>query len=113
MTGREETIQLAHGGGGRAMARLIATVIRPAFDDPELNRGHDGAVLRLDGPLAFTTDSYVVRPLVFPGGDIGSLAVNGTVNDLAMCGAKPLYMSGRPSSRKACRSACCDRSWPR
>ena len=72
MTGREETIQLAHGGGGRAMARLIETVIRPAFDDPELDRGHDGAVLELEGPLAFTTDSYVVRPLVFPGGDIGT-----------------------------------------
>jgi hydrogenase expression/formation protein HypE len=75
------------------MARLIETVIRPVFDDPELDRGHDGAVLALDGRLAFTTDSYVVRPLVFPGGDIGSLAVNGTVNDLAMCGAKPLYLS--------------------
>ncbi len=50
-------------------------------------------VLDLDGPLAFTTDSYVVRPLIFPGGDIGSLAVNGTINDLAMCGARPLYLS--------------------
>jgi hydrogenase expression/formation protein HypE len=89
----EETIQLAHGGGGRIMARLIEEVIRPAFADPELARGHDGAVLRIDGPLAFTTDSYVIRPLVFPGGDIGALAVNGTVNDLAMCGARPLYMS--------------------
>jgi hydrogenase expression/formation protein HypE len=88
-----ETIQLAHGGGGRAMARLIEDVIRPAFNDPELERGHDGAVLAIDGPIAFTTDSYVIRPLIFPGGDIGSLAVNGTVNDLAMCGARPLYMS--------------------
>jgi hydrogenase expression/formation protein HypE len=89
----EETIQLAHGGGGRAMARLIEDVIRPVFADEELARGHDGAVLGVDGPIAFTTDSYVIRPLVFPGGDIGSLAVNGTVNDLAMCGARPLYMS--------------------
>lgn len=89
----EETIQLAHGGGGRAMARLIAEVIRPTLADPELARGHDGAVLRAEGPVAFTTDSYVIRPLIFPGGDIGALAVNGTVNDLAMCGARPLYMS--------------------
>ena len=88
-----EVVQLAHGGGGRAMARLIDTVIRPAFDDPELDRRHDGAVLSLSGPVAFTTDSYVVRPLFFPGGDIGTLAVNGTVNDLAMCGARPLYLS--------------------
>jgi len=75
------------------MARLIDTIIRPGFADPELERGHDGAVLDIEGPLAFTTDSYVVRPLVFPGGDIGTLAVNGTVNDLAMCGAQPLYLS--------------------
>ena len=77
----EGTVQLAHGGGGRAMARLIAEVIRPTFDDPELARGHDGALLGIEGPIAFTTDSYVIRPLIFPGGDIGSLAVNGTIND--------------------------------
>ena len=88
-----EIVQLAHGGGGRAMARLLDTIIRPAFADPELERGHDGATLGVEGPIAFTTDSYVVRPLVFPGGDIGTLAVNGTVNDLAMCGARPLYLS--------------------
>ncbi|MCW5746030.1 MAG: hydrogenase expression/formation protein HypE [Alphaproteobacteria bacterium] len=88
-----DTIQLAHGGGGRQMAWLLETIIRPAFDDAELDRRHDGAVLAVDGPVAFTTDSYVVRPLVFPGGDIGSLAVNGTVNDLAMCGARPLCLS--------------------
>jgi hydrogenase expression/formation protein HypE len=75
------------------MARLLETVIRPAFADAELERCHDGATLRVDGPVAFTTDSYVVRPLLFPGGDIGTLAVNGTVNDLAMCGARPLYLS--------------------
>jgi hydrogenase expression/formation protein HypE len=86
-------IQLAHGGGGRAMGRLLDTVIRPAFDEPILERRHDGAVLHIGGQIAFTTDSYVVKPLVFPGGDIGSLAVNGTVNDLAMCGARPLYLS--------------------
>ncbi len=88
-----ERVQLAHGGGGRAMARLLETVIRPAFSDGELDRQHDGAVLPTDGPVAFTTDSYVVRPLFFAGGDIGTLAVNGTVNDLAMCGARPLYLS--------------------
>jgi hydrogenase expression/formation protein HypE len=88
-----ERIQLAHGGGGRAMAQLLETIILPAFDDPLLALRHDGATLQLDGPVAFTTDSYVVRPLVFPGGDIGTLAINGTVNDLAMCGAEPLYLS--------------------
>ena len=88
-----ETVQLAHGGGGRAMARLLDTIIRPAFGDPELDRRHDGAVLDLIGPVAFTTDSYVVKPLFFPGGDIGSLAINGTVNDLAMCGARPICLS--------------------
>jgi hydrogenase expression/formation protein HypE len=89
----QDRIQLAHGGGGRAMERLLDSIIRPAFNDPELDRRHDGAVLDIDGPIAFTTDSYVVRPLFFPGGDIGALAINGTVNDLAMCGARPLYLS--------------------
>ncbi|CAN5257587.1 hypothetical protein BH10PSE9_BH10PSE9_24800 [soil metagenome] len=89
----DETVQVAHGGGGRATGRLLDTIFRPAFDDPELERSHDGARLDLGGPVAFTTDSYVVRPLFFPGGDIGSLAVNGTVNDLAMCGARPEYLS--------------------
>jgi hydrogenase expression/formation protein HypE len=88
-----DTVQLAHGGGGRATERLLDTIFRPAFDDPILARRHDGARLELAGPLAFTTDSYVVRPLVFPGGNIGTLAVNGTVNDLAMCGARPAYLS--------------------
>lgn len=88
-----DTVQLAHGGGGRAMERLLETVIRPAFDDPLLASRHDGAVVEIGARAAFTTDSYVVRPLFFPGGDIGSLAVNGTVNDLAMCGARPLYLS--------------------
>ncbi|MCB1496275.1 MAG: hydrogenase expression/formation protein HypE [Bauldia sp.] len=87
------TVQLAHGGGGRAMERLLDTVIRPAFDNAQLARRHDGAVLDLNGPIAFTTDSYVVKPLFFPGGDIGSLAVNGTVNDIAMCGARATHLS--------------------
>ena len=89
----DETIQVAHGGGGRKSERLIEAIFRPVFDDPELNRRHDGARLDLSGPVAFTTDSYVVKPLEFPGGDIGTLAVNGTVNDLAMCGARPEYIS--------------------
>ena len=87
-------VLLAHGGGGRLMHHLIETVFLEAFGNPQLENRHDGAVLELGGArIAFTTDSYVVRPLFFPGGDIGSLAVNGTVNDLAMCGAKPLYLS--------------------
>ncbi len=65
--GADETIQVAHGGGGRATERLLETIFRPAFADPELDRRHDGARLELSGPTAFTTDSYVVRPLEFPG----------------------------------------------
>jgi hydrogenase expression/formation protein HypE len=87
------TVQLAQGSGGRAMERLLDTLIRPAFANPRLDRRHDGARLELSGPLAFTTDSYVVQPLFFPGGDIGTLAVNGTVNDLAMCGARAAHLS--------------------
>ncbi|UCH49220.1 MAG: hydrogenase expression/formation protein HypE [Betaproteobacteria bacterium] len=88
-----ETIQLAHGGGGRMMDRLLQNIIRPIFDNEQLQRRHDGAALDVDAPVAFTTDSYVVRPLFFPGGDIGTLAVNGTVNDLAMCGARAQWFS--------------------
>ncbi len=88
------TIQLSHGGGGTQTHRLIESVFRPAFDNPDLETAHDGAVLQVaTARLAVTTDSYVIRPLLFPGGDIGSLAVNGTVNDLAMCGAAPRYLS--------------------
>lgn len=87
-------IKLAHGGGGRLMQQLIEDVFIAAFDNPVLRGGHDGAVLDMaHGRAAMTTDSYVVRPLFFPGGDIGALAVNGTVNDLAMCGAKPLFLT--------------------
>lgn len=90
----DDTITLAHGGGGLMTHRLIEDVFRPAFAAQADDLTHDGAVLEVAGTrLAFTTDSYVVRPLFFPGGDIGSLAVNGTVNDLAMCGAEPLYLS--------------------
>ena len=87
-------VLLAHGGGGRLMRDLIGTMFLPAFDNPLLNVQHDGAILDMGNvKLAFTTDSFVVAPLFFPGGDIGTLAVNGTVNDLAMCGARPLYLS--------------------
>ena len=87
-------VLLAHGGGGRLMQRLIQALFLPAFDNPALAARHDGAVLPWgNGRLAFTTDSYVVCPLFFPGGDIGRLAIYGTVNDLAMCGARPLYLS--------------------
>lgn len=89
-----DRILLAHGGGGRLTQQLIENVFVPAFANPELEARHDGAVLRAGSRrLAFTTDSYVVRPLIFPGGTIGDLAVNGTVNDLAMCGARPLWLS--------------------
>jgi hydrogenase expression/formation protein HypE len=87
-------VLLAHGGGGRLMEQLLDKAFRPAFDNALLSQRHDGALITLrDQRLAFTTDSYVVKPLFFPGGDIGTLAVNGTVNDLAMCGAQPLYLS--------------------
>ena len=87
-------ILLAHGGGGRLTKRLIDEIFRPAFRNSFLECQHDGAVLPVSPRrLAFTTDSYVVRPLFFPGGDIGTLAIHGTVNDLAMCGARPMYLS--------------------
>ncbi len=90
----EDVIELAHGGGGLQTRRLIEGIFRPAFGRNPDDLRHDGAVFDIAGAkVAFTTDSYVVRPLFFPGGDIGSLAVNGTVNDLAMCGATPLYLS--------------------
>lgn len=87
-------VLLAHGGGGRLTQQLIEKMFMPAFGNAMLGSRHDGAVFDLSSRrLAFTTDSYVVHPLFFPGGDIGALAVNGTVNDLAMCGARPLYLS--------------------
>jgi hydrogenase expression/formation protein HypE len=85
---------LAHGGGGRLTNQLIESVFLPAFSNRALNSRHDGAVLSTGGAsLAMTTDTYVVDPLIFPGGTIGDLAVNGTVNDLAMCGARALALS--------------------
>ncbi len=87
-------VLLGHGSGGRLSAELLAQVFLPAFHNPALACLNDQAVVNVNGSrLAFTTDSFVVRPLFFPGGDIGSLAVHGTVNDLAMGGARPLYLS--------------------
>jgi len=91
---RPDTIQLAHGGGGTMMHRLIEEVFLSTFEGKGHAVGHDSAVLTMGGRrFAFTTDSFVVHPLFFPGGDIGSLAVHGTVNDLAMSGATPLWLS--------------------
>jgi hydrogenase expression/formation protein HypE len=88
-----ERIVLAHGAGGRVMQRLVEELFVAAFDAPELRRGHDGAVVELLPPLAVTTDTFTVTPRFFPGGDIGSLAVYGTVNDVAMCGARPAVLT--------------------
>lgn len=93
---RDERITLSHGSGGKATHNLIEGIFAPAFANPLLDAMDDAAVFevdRLGGRLAFTTDTYVVSPLFFPGGDIGALAVHGTINDLAMAGAQPLYLS--------------------
>jgi hydrogenase expression/formation protein HypE len=87
-------IVLAHGSGGRLSQQLLQRMVFPQFHNELLAPQHDGAILQIGGArAAFSTDSYVVNPIFFPGGDIGSLAVHGTVNDLAMCGARPLYLS--------------------
>jgi hydrogenase expression/formation protein HypE len=87
-------VLLAHGSGGKLMHNLLEKLMLPTFSNPLLETRHDGAVFPVgNARLAFTTDSYVVQPLFFPGGNIGTLAVNGTVNDLAMCGARPLFLS--------------------
>ena len=87
-------VLMAHGGGGKMMNQLLETVFGRAFSNPLLDQRHDSAAFQPPpGRLAMTTDSYVVKPLFFPGGDIGSMAVHGTVNDLAMSGARPLYLS--------------------
>ncbi len=87
-------VLMGHGSGGKLSAQLIEDLFLPAFRNPELELLDDQAIFSLGGSrLAFTTDSYVVTPIFFPGGDIGELAVNGTVNDLAMGGARPLYLS--------------------
>ena len=95
--GNYEHVLLGHGSGGKLSADLIERLFLPAFGDETLARLEDQATLHLNGEsgarIAFTTDSYVVRPLFFPGGDIGKLAVHGTINDLAVGGATPLFLS--------------------
>src|SRR5271165_2830457 len=91
---RVTEVLMGHGSGGKLTAQLIENLILPAFRNPTLELLDDQAVVSLNGSrLAFTTDSYVVTPIFFPGGDIGELAINGTVNDLAMSGARPLYLA--------------------
>jgi len=88
------TVVLAHGGGGKLTHQLIEQVFKKHFSNPDLDLMHDGAMLTVDkGRIAISTDSYVVSPIIFPGGNIGELAVNGTVNDIAMCGAQPKYLT--------------------
>ena len=87
-------VDLSHGGGGKAMAQLIASLFIKHFDNELLNQGNDQALFNVQaGRMVMSTDSHVITPLFFPGGDIGSLAVHGTINDVAMSGAKPLYLS--------------------
>ena len=88
-----DKITLAHGAGGKLSQELMEEVILPAYGNPLLNEMHDGAAVNMSGHVAFTTDSYVVQPLFFAGGNIGKLAVCGTVNDLSMTGAIPRYLS--------------------
>jgi hydrogenase expression/formation protein HypE len=89
----DDSILLAHGSGGKLSHELVEKKFLPFLANPALNKLDDSAIFEASGRLAFTTDSYVVNPIFFPGGDIGKLAICGTVNDLAMNGAKPLYLS--------------------
>ncbi len=89
----DDIITLDYGSGGKKTARLIDELLVPAFSNPALEALGDGAILDGGGKLAFSTDSFVVDPIFFPGGDIGKLSVCGTVNDLAVCGAEPRYLS--------------------
>src|SRR4030043_932845 len=88
----DDSILLAHGSGGKFSHELVEKKFLPFLANPALNRLDDSAVFEASGRMAFTTDGYVVNPIFFPGGDIGKLAVCGTVNDLAMNGARPLYL---------------------
>ncbi len=89
----DEIITLDYGSGGKKTSRLIENMILPALDNPALNELNDGAVITGCGKLVFSTDSFVVNPIFFPGGDIGKLSVCGTVNDVSMCGGVPKYLS--------------------
>src|SRR6516162_3170981 len=87
-------VDLSHGSGGRAMAQLVADIFHEAFDNEWLKRGNDQAAFDVAaGRMVMTTDGYVISPLFFPGGNIGSLAVHGTINDVAMAGARPLHLA--------------------
>ncbi len=88
-----DVITLGHGSGGLLTNKLLDSGVFDVLSNEWLDERHDGAFLHLEGPTAFTTDSFVISPIFFPGGNIGELAVNGTVNDLAMCGALPQYLS--------------------
>ena len=90
----DDCVDLGHGAGGRAMARLISDIFLDSLDNEYLRQGNDQAAFQVEGGrMVMTTDGYVISPLFFPGGDIGSLAVHGTINDIAMGGARPLYLS--------------------
>src|SRR5678815_4068961 len=88
-----DVITLGHGSGGLLTHKLLQTGVFDLLNNEWLNQQHDGASFKLNGNVAFSTDSYVISPIFFPGGNIGELAINGTVNDLAMCGALALYLS--------------------
>jgi hydrogenase expression/formation protein HypE len=88
-----DAITMGHGSGGLMTNQLLEDSIFKLFKNEALNQQHDGAILQVDGKIAFSTDSFVVSPIFFPGGNIGDLAINGTMNDLAMCGAIPKYLS--------------------
>src|SRR5438874_10902450 len=93
-TKSKNTILLGHGSGGKLSSELLQEVFLRELGNPVLSKLEDQAIVSIGRQrIAMSTDSFVVKPLFFPGGDIGSLAVNGTVNDLAMCGAVPLYLS--------------------
>lgn len=89
-----ERIKLGHGSGGKLTYNLVERLIKPIISNDYLDTSHDGSVINLPSTkIAFSTDSYVVSPIFFPGGDIGKLAITGTINDIAMCGARPLFIS--------------------
>ncbi len=88
-----DTINLGHGSGGLMTRELLDKIIFKTFNNPYLNQKHDGSIVKFDGEIAISTDSFVISPIFFKGGNIGELAVNGTVNDVAMCGAIPKYLS--------------------
>src|SRR5208282_2894299 len=91
---RSGRVDLSHGAGGRAMGQLIEDIFHTAFDNDWLRAGNDQSAFEVGaGRMVMTTDAHVISPLFFPGGDIGSLAIHGTINDIAMAGAKPLYLS--------------------